>query len=588
VTVQVVENQTPVVVSEASGTITVTYGQVSGAQPLDSDLTAIAALATTAFGRALLTLADSNALDALSLARQQANDGPGANVRADFSTLAASAGTALVFPTGYAGNDVVEPSILFDDNAPFFADANGAGGYEYVCCAGGYSGSNDLYENPNLWVSHDGTTWVYVVFSGGIGTPTAGYGGVLTPIVLANAQGDGHISDPYLCRGPDGTYYILFNQFLVATGSGGTGTGSNDWAIKGISATSLAGPWSAPVSLVQTVRANDRPSSPSAVWHRGQWQIYGVVCASTRNGIIFKYTVTGKNLLGTWVAASDVSASLPAAYSANQWWHLNVYRWGKQLFMVMQDTILNSSGSGNLWCLSSSDDGATWTVPSAPMLAGTSFYRSAAVVSERGWGIGLDLFYGQLSGNWKVSRTVASFTATAFRGDRDEKLRRALGYYSESFPLAGGSAGTALADGVVYYLPHYLFAGEVVTNIGIVITGNGSGVTLSKVGLTDSSFNLRAISADQGTSWQTAAKKTIAMITAYTVPADGLYYTVIIAKASVTLPSVARGEANGPISNLITGFPRLAATLDAQTDIPTTATPNNSASPIHAWMAVCP
>jgi hypothetical protein len=34
-------------------------------QPLDSDLTAIAALATTAFGRSLLTLIDLNALQAL-------------------------------------------------------------------------------------------------------------------------------------------------------------------------------------------------------------------------------------------------------------------------------------------------------------------------------------------------------------------------------------------------------------------------------------------------------------------------------------------------------------------------------------------
>ena len=36
-----------------------------GAQPLDSDLTAIAALATTAYGRALLALADAVALAAL-------------------------------------------------------------------------------------------------------------------------------------------------------------------------------------------------------------------------------------------------------------------------------------------------------------------------------------------------------------------------------------------------------------------------------------------------------------------------------------------------------------------------------------------
>lgn len=40
-------------------------GDIAGKQPLDSDLTAIAALSTTAYGRALLTLADNAALGAL-------------------------------------------------------------------------------------------------------------------------------------------------------------------------------------------------------------------------------------------------------------------------------------------------------------------------------------------------------------------------------------------------------------------------------------------------------------------------------------------------------------------------------------------
>lgn len=45
-------------------TIPSTYIDVPDFQPLDSDLTAIAALATTAFGRSLLTLANSAALKA--------------------------------------------------------------------------------------------------------------------------------------------------------------------------------------------------------------------------------------------------------------------------------------------------------------------------------------------------------------------------------------------------------------------------------------------------------------------------------------------------------------------------------------------
>lgn len=43
---------------EAAHTVSLTASDV-GAQPVDSDLTAIAALTTTAFGRGLLTLATS-------------------------------------------------------------------------------------------------------------------------------------------------------------------------------------------------------------------------------------------------------------------------------------------------------------------------------------------------------------------------------------------------------------------------------------------------------------------------------------------------------------------------------------------------
>ena len=45
-------------IPNASGTIALTSDLTSGYQPLDSDLTAIAALTTTTFGRALLTAAD--------------------------------------------------------------------------------------------------------------------------------------------------------------------------------------------------------------------------------------------------------------------------------------------------------------------------------------------------------------------------------------------------------------------------------------------------------------------------------------------------------------------------------------------------
>jgi hypothetical protein len=220
---------------------------------------------------------------------------PAAVVLPDLAKLAVpDVGSALVVPTGYGDNSVVEPSILYDVRAPFMADSSGLNGYEYVLCAAPYFGSNAALENPCLWVSHNGTTWYQVVFTAGLGAVNTGAAVTATPVVAQGNQGDGNNSDPYLARGQDGTFYIIWNQFLTSTG-GGTGTGSNDWGIKGIQAASLAGPWSTPVSLLQQVRATRRDSSPCAFFDGTRWQVYAIDLHDlTVQAPITRYTVAGR------------------------------------------------------------------------------------------------------------------------------------------------------------------------------------------------------------------------------------------------------------------------------------------------------
>lgn len=361
------------------------------------------------------TVADRLAAIGSSLALVTANRPPAESITADITQAIASLGTLLTVPTGYPGGDVVEPSVLYDSSAPFFADANGRNGYEYALMIGGYYTSNALYENPNLWVSHDGYTWIYVVFSGGIGTPTPGWSGTaLTPIVPSGVQGDGNMSDPYLVRGPDGYYYILWNQFLVATGSGGTGTGGNNWATKGIKAKTLAGPWSAPVTMLAQVTSARRDSSPSALWDGTKWHIYTVDLHDlTVQPPIGHYTAT--DLLGAWAVQASPSIPVPAAYSTRGWWHLNAYRWGSKHVLVIQDNIINSSGPGNMWLVGSDDGGATWSVPSDPFMKG-SFYRSALVATRRGDQSGFDHFYGTLVTNWALNRNFISLQSKSNSG----------------------------------------------------------------------------------------------------------------------------------------------------------------------------
>ena len=304
-------------------------------------------------------------------------------------------GQLLTIPTGYAGNDVVEPTVLFDASAPFL-------GYEYVLCAAPYYQSNATYENPCLWVSHDGITWVPVVN----GVPTSGYGGTATPLFPNGVQGDGNLSDPTLYRGPDGTFYVLWNQWINAAPSG-SGTNGNNWAVKISKASSLAGPWSTPVNAITTVLATIRPSSPSIFWDGQQWHLYAVDLTNVSATTFLHYTNPSADpTSGTWTKQSNPAIAMPAAYSTQVWWHLNAYLSGSQHVIVAQDSRAGSSGGGHLWLITSNDGGTTWTVPTSPVIAATSAYRSALVFSADG---SLDAYCGRLGTNWELRRIRIPF-----------------------------------------------------------------------------------------------------------------------------------------------------------------------------------
>jgi hypothetical protein len=330
----------------------------------------------------------------LSGTGRMANSMASAGFVMDVTKAVGASGSVLTVPTGYTGNDVVEPTVLYDAAAPFL-------GYEYVLCIAPYYQSNAIYENPCLWVSHDGMTWVPVVN----GVPTPGYSGVATPIFPNAVQGDGNLSDPTLYRAPEGTYYVLWNQWLTPVTSGGTGAPGTSWATKITKAPSLAGPWTTPVTITATNYAVDRPSTP-AIFHDGtQWHLYAVDTHSTSVTAIIHYTTASVDATAnTWVKQSNPAIAMPGAYSGQVWWHLNAYRIGTTVVLLIQDSKAGTSGGGNLWLVSSRDSGATWTVPTTPFYAGTNYYRSALVVANGG--TALDLYYGQLGATWKLYRAA--------------------------------------------------------------------------------------------------------------------------------------------------------------------------------------
>jgi hypothetical protein len=121
-------------------------------------------------------------------------------------------------------------------------------------------------------------------------------------------------------------------------------------------------------------------------------------------------------LLGAWAVQSNPSIALPAAYSTQTWWHVTAIRWGSRQVLVLQDNVINSSDSGNMWVVWSDDGGTTWTVPAVPFLAG-SWYRSAVVAAFETRAQGFDVLLGNLTGAvWSLYRGTATLAPLTYGG----------------------------------------------------------------------------------------------------------------------------------------------------------------------------
>jgi hypothetical protein len=173
---------------------------------------------------------------------------------------------------------------------------------------------------------------------------------------------------------------------------------------------------------------------------------------------------------------------------------------------------------------------------------------------------------------------VAVWTRMASRA---EVLSTAQGLVSENFPRSAMASSQLTISGTAYFMSMGLLAGDVVTKLNILVTTAGASMTLSKVGLYDSSGTLLASSADQGTAWQSTGLKQISLSSPYTVTADGGYYAAVVAIGS-TMPILTRGFNFGPSDGVGSGMKPYGTQL-SQTDLPSPATIGLT-SPIAFWI----
>lgn len=126
---------------------------------------------------------------------------------------------------------------------------------------------------------------------------------------------------------------------------------------------------------------------------------------------------------------------------------------------------------------------------------------------------------------------------------RDDIVRTARGFIAETIDVRWAASSAVTGSGVANYTALCLLAGEKISNLTFMLTSTPAvGVTLSKVGLYSKTGVLLAISADQGTSWQTIGVKTVSLLSPYIVSVTDVYYVAWLCVVTTTAPALLRGS----------------------------------------------
>jgi hypothetical protein len=176
---------------------------------------------------------------------------------------------------------------------------------------------------------------------------------------------------------------------------------------------------------------------------------------------------------------------------------------------------------------------------------------------------------------------------------RYQAQMEAQGYYAETFPRSSASGTGVTPTQQVCYVAIGLAAGDVVSNISLMVQAAGATVTLAKVGIYSKANVLLASSADASTSFQsTSGVKTIALTlqsngTPFTVPTTDGYWLAYLAVSAVTMPALWKNSgsnaANNPIGSGAIGMTGIQA---GQADLPATSSILYTSTNHAIWMGV--
>lgn len=152
--------------------------------------------------------------------------------------------------------------------------------------------------------------------------------------------------------------------------------------------------------------------------------------------------------------------------------------------------------------------------------------------------------------------------------DRPSLYATTLGGITQSMDRGAPTAALAMTSQLPYYIPIYLFAGEVVSSVTFHVSSLSVAPTNFYVGLYTSGLVQKAVSADAAASVTGTGQKTISFGTPYTVLDSGVYYVGLLNNGGTLSPLGLAGSTAARIGS--NPYPYAQDTSTTSTTLPST------------------
>lgn len=293
---------------------------------------------------------------------------------------------------------------------------------------------------------------------------------------------------------------------------------------------------------------------------------------------------TGAVSASLYVGATTTGAPAAGTFAVGNW---VVARDGHVFICTVAGTPgtwVDAGSSGNLVTSVFSRTGAV-VAGNADYLAVPSGGLTGAVAATRyvgGTTLGAPASGAFLVGDFVIDQTghvyvniAAGSPGTWIDAATDpERLRAQVqGFVRQTGDRSSIIGNQALSDGIIFFNLLQVYKGDVLSALTFDVQIAGVTMTLSKMGLYTTAGARLAVTADQATAWETTGLKTGTFTAAYTATFTGSIFTAVIAKATVSVPSIGKLGGTGSGGTAFGAGVRPFARQTGQTDLGASQTP---------------